>query len=85
MFGQMRDALSIEKPTDILDHIYTLPPTDQEIAFQKIRDIESAAVASQEPQPGLVPLMTYLDSKDLPKGICTRNFDAPGQYLYPSL
>jgi phosphoglycolate phosphatase-like HAD superfamily hydrolase len=81
MFGQMRSALSIEKPTDILDHIYTLSPPEQEAAMQKIRDIESAAMVSQEAQPGLVPLMNYLESKKLPKGICTRNFDAPVAHL----
>lgn len=44
MFGEMRTALAIEKPTDILDHIYTLSPSEQEVAFQKVRNIESAAV-----------------------------------------
>jgi phosphoglycolate phosphatase-like HAD superfamily hydrolase len=81
MFGQMRAALDITKSVDILDHIYTLPPTEQKAAFQKVRDIESAAMATQAPQPGLVPLMTYLESKYLPKGICTRNFDAPVAHL----
>jgi hypothetical protein len=46
MFGQMRSALSITKGTDILDHIYTFSPTEQEVAFQKIRDIESTAMVS---------------------------------------
>lgn len=36
---------------------------------------------TQEPQPGLVSLMEYLESKSIPKGICTRNFDAPVQHL----
>lgn len=81
MFAEMRAALAIDKPTDILDHIYTLPPAEQATAFQKIRNIESAACTSQAPQPGLAPLMAYLDSKSLPKGICTRNFDAPVTHL----
>lgn len=81
MFAEMRSALSIEKPTDILDHIYTLPPAEQEVAFQKIRNIESAACSSQAPQPGLLSLMEYLDSKSMRKGICTRNFDAPVNHL----
>lgn len=38
-------------------------------------------MSSQQPQPGLVELMTYLDSRALPKGICTRNFDAPVDHL----
>jgi phosphoglycolate phosphatase-like HAD superfamily hydrolase len=35
----------------------------------------------QQPQAGLVELMNYLDSRGLPKGICTRNFDAPVTHL----
>lgn len=38
-------------------------------------------MSAQQPQPGLVELMTYLDSRALPKGICTRNFDAPVDHL----
>jgi phosphoglycolate phosphatase-like HAD superfamily hydrolase len=38
-------------------------------------------MASQTPQPGLLSLMTYLESHSLPKGICTRNFDAPVNHL----
>jgi phosphoglycolate phosphatase-like HAD superfamily hydrolase len=34
-------------------------------------------MATQVAQPGLVQLMTYLDSRGIRKGICTRNFDAP--------
>jgi phosphoglycolate phosphatase-like HAD superfamily hydrolase len=35
----------------------------------------------QQPQAGLIELMNYLDSRGLPKGICTRNFDAPVTHL----
>lgn len=38
-------------------------------------------MSSQQPQPGLVSLMEYLESKNIPKGICTRNFDAPVEHL----
>lgn len=38
-------------------------------------------MSKQQAQPGLVELMTYIDSKSLPKGICTRNFDAPVDHL----
>jgi hypothetical protein len=61
----MRTALSITESVDILDHIYTLPAPDQETAFQKIRAIESSAMATQAPQPGLLPLMTYLEVRVL--------------------
>jgi HAD superfamily hydrolase (TIGR01549 family) len=74
-------ALNIEKPTDILDHIYSLPEAEQEEAHEKIRDIERTAMKSQQPQAGLVELMDYLDSRGIQKGICTRNFDAPVEHL----
>jgi len=81
MFANMRSALSITKSTDILDHIYSLPPAEQEAANEKIRAIEREAMASQTPQPGLLSLITYLETHSLPKGICTRNFETPVNHL----
>ena len=81
MFAEMRDALSITKGTDILDHIYSLPPAEQEVAHEKVRAIERRAMKEQKPQPGLVELMEYLDKRGIKKGICTRNFDAPVDHL----
>ncbi|KAG0645895.1 putative hydrolase [Hyphodiscus hymeniophilus] len=81
MFAEMRSALGITKSVDILDHIYSLTPAQQPEAHEKIRAIERNAMSSQMPQPGLVSLMTYLESKDIPKGICTRNFETPVNHL----
>ncbi|EHK96163.1 putative uncharacterized hydrolase [Glarea lozoyensis 74030] len=81
MFTEMRSVLNIPKSTDILDHIHSLPEPAQSTAQQSIRDIESKAMTLQQPQPGLLPLMTYLTAKSIPKGICTRNFDAPVAHL----
>lgn len=82
MFAEMRSALNITKGTDILDHVYSLPtPEAREEAMESIRAIERNAMASQQPQPGLVELMAYLDRRRIPKGICTRNFDAPVDHL----
>lgn len=36
---------------------------------------------TQVAQPGLVPLMEYLESRNIQKGICTRNFDTPVNHL----
>ncbi|KAK3402787.1 HAD-like domain-containing protein [Sordaria brevicollis] len=78
MFALMRSSLSIPKSVDILEHIYSLPTTTaQAAAMESIRAIEREAMASQVAQPGLVTLMSYLDSRGIRKGICTRNFDAP--------
>jgi phosphoglycolate phosphatase-like HAD superfamily hydrolase len=38
-------------------------------------------MATQVPQPGLTEIMSYLDSRGIRKGICTRNFDAPVHHL----
>lgn len=76
-----RSALGIDKGTDILDHIHSLPDAEQEEAQEKVRSIERAAMKKQKPQAGLVELMDYLDSRGLKKGICTRNFDAPVEHL----
>jgi hypothetical protein len=75
MFGEMRAVLKIQKPTDILDHIYSLPDNEQEAAMESIKNIEREAIKSQKPQSGLVPLMEYLTSRNVQKGICTRNFE----------
>jgi phosphoglycolate phosphatase-like HAD superfamily hydrolase len=81
MFGQMRSVLGITKATDILDHCHSLPEPQQTSALESIRAIERTAMKDQQPQPGLLPLMEYLQSKNIPKGICTRNFDAPVAHL----
>ena len=81
MFAEMRSVLGIEKPTDILDHCHSLPEPQQTAALESIRNIERTAMTHQEPQPRLFPLMEYLTSKNIPKGICTRNFDAPVTHL----
>lgn len=75
MFAEMRNALGIEKSTDILDHVHSLPEEDQEAAHDKIREIERKAMKIQKPQPGLNKLMEYLASRNIRKGICTRNFE----------
>lgn len=82
MFAEMRAVLGIPKSVDILDHIYGLPtPEAREKAMESIRAIERTAMVNQVAQPGLVELMRYLDSRNLPKGICTRNFQQPVAHL----
>lgn len=81
MFGQMRSALGISKSVDILDHVHSLPPSQQEEAQEKLRAIEREAMASQKPQPGLITLMDHLQNRGIRKAICTRNFDAPVKNL----
>lgn len=69
-----RDVLGITKATDILEHIESLPMGKQEEAMEAIQAIERRAMSVQRPQPGLLTLMDYLNSKGIQKGICTRNF-----------
>ena len=35
----------------------------------------------QEPQPGLLELISYLESRNVRMGLCTRNFDGPVMHL----
>ncbi|OJJ49255.1 hypothetical protein ASPZODRAFT_13980 [Penicilliopsis zonata CBS 506.65] len=82
MFSEMRAALGIDKSIDILQHIRDLPTSqEREAAVQKVRDVEREAMLKQEPQPGLVRLMDYLQSRKLERALCTRNFEAPVQHL----
>lgn len=81
MFGEMRAALGITKAVDILEHIESLPPTQQIVALDAISAIEREAMKAQTPQPGLTTLMAYLDAHRLPKAICTRNFQLPVEHL----
>lgn len=81
MFAEMRAAVSIPPGSDILDHIYSLPASDQEAALEAIRDVERKAMESQIAQPGLKDLMKYLEDQHVMKGICTRNFDKPVEHL----
>lgn len=76
MFGEMRRALGISKAIDIIDHIESLPSAEQSVAWHKIETIESEAMVKQEVQPGLVGLLEYLDSKQIRRAICTRNFES---------
>ncbi|KAH8128765.1 hypothetical protein ACSS6W_003830 [Trichoderma asperelloides] len=81
MFKEMRSVLGIPQSVDILEHIDKLPPHQQPPAHEAIRAIERKAMASQAPQPGLQTLMSYLEAYQVPKAICTRNFDLPVQHL----
>ena len=38
-------------------------------------------MVSQEPQPGLHELITYLESRNVRMSLCTRNFDGPVTHL----
>ncbi|KAI1118591.1 HAD-like protein [Nemania sp. NC0429] len=82
MFAQMRAALQIPPTIDILAHVASLPtPAAREHAMESVRAIERAAMAAQEPQPGLAPLMAYLGARGVRKAICTRNFAQPVAHL----
>lgn len=82
MFTQMRTTLQIPPTTDILAHIAALPtPSARERAMESIRAIERAAMTSQQPQPGLNALMTYLRARGVRRAICTRNFAQPVAHL----
>ncbi|KAJ5679625.1 hydrolase [Penicillium macrosclerotiorum] len=79
---ELREALGIDRSVDILHHIRDLPtPEERAVAVSKVQAVEQRAMLDQQPQPGLSQLMNYIQSRKLPRALCTRNFEAPVQYL----
>lgn len=81
MFKEMRDALGIDKSVDILDHVHSLPPHEEQVAQEKLQEIEKRAMVKMAPQPGVDELLSFLSDNDIPKAICTRNFPIPVNHL----
>lgn len=76
LWNTNRAALGIDKSTDILEHIRSLPtPEEQTAAMEKIQAIEREAMLAQQPQPGLVELIDYLERRGVRRALCTRNFE----------
>lgn len=72
-----RAALGIDKTIDILHHIRQLPTAEEQaMAVAKVRDVERRAMLEQQPQPGLLRLMDYLQSRSVRRALCTRNFES---------
>ena len=91
MFAEMRAALGITKPTDILEHINSLSADNDQNsssprsrAQDAIKHIEREAMRHQRPQPGLNELITRLARWDVRLALCTRNFEAPVRHLLDS-
>ncbi|OCT47718.1 haloacid dehalogenase-like hydrolase family protein [Cladophialophora carrionii] len=87
------DLLSPSLPdttTDISSDEGTAPSpasqlsSPQSRAVATIQSIERRAMTSQRPQPGLQSLMSYLQRRNVRKGLCTRNFPAPVHHLLDS-
>ncbi|KKA19903.1 HAD superfamily hydrolase [Rasamsonia emersonii CBS 393.64] len=75
MFSQMRAALGIDRSVDILDHIRSLPTeTERTEAVAKIQAIEREAMLQQQPQPGLVQLMDYLEERGMRRALSQQIF-----------
>lgn len=69
-------ALGIDKSIDILEHISDLPTPEARLAAaDKIKAVEREGMRSQQPQPGLVELMDYLQARGVRRALCTRNFE----------
>lgn len=70
------NALGIDRSVDILDHIRDLRTDEaRSEAVAKIQAVEREAMLAQQPQPGLVQLMDYLEKKNMRRALCTRNFE----------
>lgn len=54
---------------------------ERNAAVSKVQAIEREHMKRQQPQPGLVQLMDYLQSCGIRRALCTRNFE----YVFNSL
>ncbi len=81
MFAAMRSRAQIPKGEDILGHISSLPLQEATRKMDAIKAVESEYMLLQEPQEGLVELMSYLNQRGVKKGLLTRNFEDPVKHL----
>lgn len=77
------DKVDTDVGTPAVSQSPTSPPSSspRSRAVAMIQAIESRAMTSQRPQPGLQSLMSYLTRRGIPKALCTRNFPAPVHHL----
>lgn len=82
MFAEMRSAIGLtDKSKDILAFIAEMSEAEQAEAHAKLEQVEKKAMSEMEPQVGLLELMDYLNTINLPKTICTRNLIKPVNHL----
>lgn len=82
MFAEMRSAIGLtDKSKDILAFIAEMSEAEQAEANAKLEQVEKKAMSEMEPQVGLLELMDYLNTINLPKTICTRNLIKPVNHL----
>ncbi|KAH0464861.1 hypothetical protein IEQ34_004964 [Dendrobium chrysotoxum] len=61
---------------DILHHIETWPPQEQQRAYEIIADFERQGLDRLQIMPGAAELCGYIDSKQMRRGLITRNVKA---------
>lgn len=82
MFAEMRSAIGLtDKSKDVLAFIAEMSEAEQAEANAKLEQVEKKAMSEMEPQVGLLELMDYLNTINLPKTICTRNLIKPVNHL----
>lgn len=61
----------------------SLPTLEEKAAAAaKVKAIEQKAMLTQQPQPGLVALMDYLEGRGVRRALCTRNFEYVVRLIY---
>lgn len=74
MFKEMRSVIGLtDSKIDILTFISKLPLEQQNEANYKISQVEEKAMLEMQPQLGLMPLLSHLQTLNLPMSILTRN------------
>eukprot|EP01024_Parvocaulis_polyphysoides_P035580 TRINITY_DN3154_c0_g1_i1.p1 TRINITY_DN3154_c0_g1~~TRINITY_DN3154_c0_g1_i1.p1 ORF type:complete len:227 (-),score=19.98 TRINITY_DN3154_c0_g1_i1:252-932(-) len=80
-FNEMRRRVGIMHG-DILDVIKSWPNDQQKRAYSQIADIEEKALEDMQVMPGAVELCRFLDNKQIPRGLITRNVENSVDYFH---
>lgn len=81
MFRRMREVLRIDRSTDILEHIQSLPRLESEAAMKSIQDIEEEAMLQMRAREGLADCLLGLKANGVRVALCTRNFARPVDFF----
>ena len=69
----IRSELKIADKTPILEYIETLPPLEREVADKLVVDHEIAACEDAVLNPGVLEILSFLNTRNFRTGLFTRN------------
>ena len=78
----MRRRIGIPPGGDILDIINAWPEAERQRAHQHIQDVEREALEKMQLYPGIEDLCRYLDERQVPRAIVTRNVASTLEFFH---